>query len=134
MKILGVDHIGVAAKSIDQAAPFWNQVLQLPIRDRETVEGQKVATMFLPVGGSEIEILESTAPDSAVARFIASRGEGVQHLAFRVANIADALKELKDKGVRLIDENPRIGAGGAKVAFIHPKSANGVLVELVERP
>ena len=133
MKILGIDHIGVAAKSIDQVAPFWNNVLGLPVRARETVEEQQVTTLFLPVGEIEIEVLESTAPGSAVAKFIESRGEGVQHLALRVENIDEALKELKSKGIRLTDEMPRTGAGGSRITFIHPKSTGGVLVELVER-
>jgi methylmalonyl-CoA/ethylmalonyl-CoA epimerase len=85
------------------------------------------------VGESEIEILESTAPDGTLAKFIESRGEGIHHIALRVDNIEEALKELKEKGVRLIDEKPRRGAGGAKIAFIHPKSTNGVLLELSER-
>jgi methylmalonyl-CoA/ethylmalonyl-CoA epimerase len=133
MKILGIDHIGVAAGSIDQVAPFWNEVMGLPIRARETVEEQKVTTLFLPVGESEIEVLESAAPGSAIAKFLESRGEGVQHLAFRVENIDEALKELKRKGIRLINETPRMGAGGTRVAFIHPKATGGVLIELVQR-
>ena len=133
MKILKIDHIGIAAKSIDQAAPFWNTILGLPMAGKETVEEQKATTAFLPVGESEIEILESTSPDGALAKFIESRGEGIQHIALRVDNIEEALKELKEKGVRLIDEKPRRGAGGAKIAFIHPKSTNGVLLELSER-
>jgi methylmalonyl-CoA/ethylmalonyl-CoA epimerase len=133
MKILNIDHIGVAAKSIDQAAPFWSDVLGLPVETKETVEEQKTTTLFLPVGESTIEVLESTAPDGAVARFIDSRGEGVQHIALRVDNIDAALDELKGKGIRLIDEKPRKGAGGCRVAFIHPKSTHGILLELVER-
>ena len=133
MKILKIDHIGIAAKSIDQVAPFWTTILGLPMAGRETVEEQKATTAFLPVGESELEILESTSPDGLLAKFIESRGEGVQHIALRVDNIEEALKELKEKGVRLIDEKPRRGAGGAKIAFIHPKSTNGVLLELSER-
>jgi methylmalonyl-CoA/ethylmalonyl-CoA epimerase len=133
MKILKIDHIGIAAKSIDQVAPFWSSILGLPIAGRETVEEQKATTAFLPVGESELEILESTSSEGAIAKFIESRGEGIQHIAFRVDNIEEALKELKEKGVRLIDEKPRRGAGGAKIAFIHPKSTNGVLLELSER-
>ncbi len=133
MKILKIDHIGIAAKSIEQVAPFWNSILGLPNEGKETVEEQKVTTAFLPVGESEVEILESTAPDGAIAKFIEARGEGIQHIALRVENIEEALKELKEKGVRLIDEKPRRGAGGAKIAFIHPKSTNGVLLELSER-
>jgi methylmalonyl-CoA/ethylmalonyl-CoA epimerase len=133
MKILCIDHIGVAAKSIDQVAPFWNDALGLSAEARTTVEEQKVTTLFLPVGESEIEVLESTTPDGAVARFIESRGEGVQHIALRVDNIDAALNELKEKGIKLIDENPRKGAGRSKIAFIHPKSTHGILLELVER-
>jgi methylmalonyl-CoA/ethylmalonyl-CoA epimerase len=133
VKILKIDHIGIAAKAIDQVAPFWNTILGLPMAGKETVEEQKATTAFLPVGESEIEILESTSPDGALAKFIESRGEGIQHIALRVDNIEEALKELKEKGVRLIDEKPRRGAGGAKIAFIHPKSTNGVLLELSER-
>jgi methylmalonyl-CoA/ethylmalonyl-CoA epimerase len=133
MKILKIDHIGIAAKSIDQVAPFWNAILGLPMAGRETVEEQKATTAFLPVGESELEILESTSPDGVLAKFIETRGEGVQHIALRVDNIEEALRELKAKGVRLIDEKPRRGAGGAKIAFIHPKSTNGVLLELSER-
>jgi methylmalonyl-CoA/ethylmalonyl-CoA epimerase len=133
MKILKIDHIGIAAKSIDQVAPFWTTILGLLMTGKETVEEQKATTAFLPVGESELEILESTSPDGALAKFIESRGEGVQHIALRVDNIEEALKELKEKGVKLIDEKPRRGAGGAKIAFIHPKSTNGVLLELSER-
>ncbi len=133
MKILKVDHIGIAAGSIDQAAPFWSTLLGLEMAGVETVEQQKTTTAFLPVGESEIEILESTTSDGPVARHIGSRGEGVHHIALRVENIEEALRELQEKGVRLIDAQPRIGAGGAKIAFIHPKSTNGVLLELCER-
>ena len=133
MKILKIDHIGIASKSIDQVAPFWNAILGLPMAGRETVEEQKATTAFLPVGESELEILESTSPDGALAKFIETRGEGIQHIALRVDNLEEALRELKAKGVRLIDEKPRRGAGGAKIAFIHPKSTNGVLLELSER-
>jgi len=99
----------------------------------ETVEAQKVTTAFFPVGESEVELLESTAPDGPVAKYIEKRGQGIQHVAFRVENIEEALAELKEKGIKLIDEKPRNGAGGAKIAFLHPKATNGVLVELCER-
>jgi len=133
MKILKIDHLGIAVESIDQAAAFWKNTLGLPLEGSETVESQKVTTAFLPVGDSEVELLESTAPDGPVARYIAKRGQGVQHVAFRVENLEEVLAELKEKGVPLIDEVPRPGAGGARVAFVHPKAANGVLVELCER-
>jgi methylmalonyl-CoA/ethylmalonyl-CoA epimerase len=133
MKILNIDHIGVATDSIDEASPFWSGVLGLSARAKETIAEQKVTTLFLPVGESGIEILESAAPDGAVARFISSRGEGVQHIALLVDDIDAALEELKAKGIRLIDEKPRNGAGGSRVAFIHPKATHGILLELVER-
>jgi methylmalonyl-CoA/ethylmalonyl-CoA epimerase len=97
------------------------------------VEEQKVTTAFFPVGESEVELLESTAPDGPIARYLEKKGEGIQHVAFRVKNIESALQELKEKGIRLIDEKPRKGAGGAQIAFLHPKSTNGVLVELCQR-
>jgi methylmalonyl-CoA/ethylmalonyl-CoA epimerase len=133
MKILKIDHLGVAVNSIDQGKSFWTDVLGLSFAGTETVNEQKVTTAFFPVGESEVELLESTAPDGPVAKFIEKRGEGFQHVAFRVENIEEALAELKAKGIRLIDETPRKGAGGAKIAFLHPKSTNGVLVELCER-
>ena len=134
MKILGIDHIGVAAQSIDQAAPFWSDVLGLPAGAKETVREQNVSTLSLSVGASAIELLESTTPDGAVARFIRNRGEGVQHIALRVDDIDAALEELKRKGVRLIDERPRLGAGRSRIAFLHPQATHGILLELVERP
>jgi methylmalonyl-CoA/ethylmalonyl-CoA epimerase len=97
------------------------------------VAEQKVTTAFLPVGESEVELLESTAPDGPIAKYLEKKGEGIQHIAFRVANIDEALAELKAKGIQLIDEKPRKGAGGARIAFIHPKATSGVLVELCER-
>ena len=133
MKVLKVDHIGIAVNSIEEGKKFWTDVLELKFEGSETVAEQKVTTAFFPVGESEVELLESTAPDGPVAKHIEKKGEGVQHIAFRVENIKEALAELKEKGIRLIDEKPRTGAGGAKIAFLHPKSTNGVLVELCER-
>ena len=133
MKILKIDHLGVAVKSIDEGKNFWTDILGLKFEGIETVEAQKVTTAFLPVGESEVELLESTSSDGPVAKYIDKKGEGVQHVAFRVENIEDALQELKDKGIRLIDETPRMGAGGAKIAFLHPKATSGVLVELCQR-
>jgi methylmalonyl-CoA/ethylmalonyl-CoA epimerase len=133
MKILKIDHLGVAVNSIDEVQSFWTDVLGLPFEGTETVEAQKVTTAFYPVGESEVELLESTAPDGPVAKYIDKRGQGIQHVAFRVENIDAALEELKSKGVRLIDQTPRMGAGGARIAFLHPKATHGVLVELCER-
>lgn len=134
MKILGIDHLGIAVRSIETARAFWHGVLGLPFEGAETVAEQKVTTAFFPVGESEVELLESTAPDGPVARFIEKKGEGIQHVAFRVENLEEALAELKARGVALIDEAPRRGAGGARIAFLHPKATGGVLVELCERP
>ena len=133
MKILKIDHIGVAVNSMDNGKNFWSDILGLSFEGDETVAEQKVKTAFFPVGESEVELLESTAPDGPIAKFIEKKGEGIQHIAFRVENIEAALAELKAKGVRLIDETPRRGAGGAKIAFLHPKATSGVLVELCER-
>jgi methylmalonyl-CoA/ethylmalonyl-CoA epimerase len=133
MKILKIDHLGIAVNSIEEAKKLFHDILGLKFEGTETVQEQKVTTAFFPVGDSEVELLESTAPDGPIAKYLEKRGEGIQHIAFRVDNLDQALAELKDKGIRLIDENPRKGAGGAKIAFLHPKSTHGVLIELSER-
>lgn len=133
MEILKIDHLGIAVNSIDDGKGFWTDILGLKFDGAETVDSQKVTTAFFPVGESEVELLESTSPDGPVAKFIEKRGQGFQHIAFRVANIEESLKELKEKGIQLIDQEPRIGAGGAKIAFLHPKATGGILVELCER-
>jgi methylmalonyl-CoA/ethylmalonyl-CoA epimerase len=133
MKVLKIDHLGIAVNSIDEGKAFWSGVLGLEFEGAETVAEQKVTTAFFPVGESEVELLESTAPDGPVAKYIEKRGQGIQHVAFRVENIEAALAELKEKGIKLIDQEPRIGAGGAKIAFLHPKATAGVLVELCQR-
>ena len=133
MKILKIDHLGIAVNSIEEGKRLWTDVLGLSFQGSETVETQKVTTAFFPVGESEVELLESTSPDGPVAKYIEKKGQGIQHIAFRVENIEEALAELKSKGVQLIDQVPRMGAGGARIAFLHPKATNGVLVELCER-
>ena len=133
MKPTVVDHIGIAVKSIDDALAFWQSALGVKCTGVEEVEEQKVKTAFLPIGDTEIELLEGTSEESPVAKFIAAKGEGIHHLAIRVDNLEEALAELKAKGVRLIDEKPRCGAGGAKIAFLHPKATGGILLELSER-
>ncbi|MFZ2914512.1 MAG: methylmalonyl-CoA epimerase [Rectinemataceae bacterium] len=133
MKVSGLDHVGIAVESIDGALPVWEGMLGLPLHGTEEVKEQKVRTAFLPLGGTEIELLESTDPEGPIGKFIAAKGQGVQHLAFRVDDIDAALAELKSKGVRLIDETPRYGAGGARIAFLHPKATGGVLIELCQR-
>ena len=133
MEILRIDHLGIAVSSIDEKKNFWTDTLGLCLEATETVEEQKATTAFLPVGESEIELLESTSEEGPIARYIKKKGEGIQHVAFQVKNIEEALAELKEKGIRLIDETPRKGAGGARIAFLHPKATSGVLVELCER-
>jgi methylmalonyl-CoA/ethylmalonyl-CoA epimerase len=132
MKILKIDHIGIAVNRMDDGKNFWSEIMGLNFAGAETVESQKVTTGFFHVGESEVELLASTAPDGPVAKFIEKKGEGVQHIAFEVDDIEAALAELKEKGVRLIDETPRNGAGNKKIAFLHPKATNGVLVELCQ--
>lgn len=133
MKVLKLDHIGIAVKSIDETKKLYHDLLGLEHAGNETVQEQKVTTAFFPVGDTEVELLESTSEDGPIAKYLEKRGEGVQHIAFRVANIEEALAELKEKGIKLIDETPRRGAGGAKIAFLHPKSTYGVLIELCQR-
>ncbi|MHC1566637.1 MAG: methylmalonyl-CoA epimerase [Candidatus Syntropharchaeia archaeon] len=128
-----IDHIGVAVKDLEKALSVYTDALGLEAGETEVVEEQKVKTTFVTVGESHIELLESTDPSGPIARHIEKRGEGIQHIAFRVDNIEAALERVKEKGIKLIDEKPRIGAGGAKIAFLHPKDTNGVLIELCER-
>ncbi|MBN1243173.1 MAG: methylmalonyl-CoA epimerase [Spirochaetales bacterium] len=131
--VLKVDHIGIAVSNLEETLKIYTDLLGLKLAGTETVEEQKVKTAFLPVGDTEVELLESTASDGPIAKHIEARGAGVQHIAFRVDDLEATLAELKAKGVRLIDEKPRYGAGGAKIAFLHPKATNGVLVELCQR-
>lgn len=132
-QVLRVDHIGIAVKDMDQAKKFYTEVLGMKAMGEEVIEEQKVKVCFIPCGDSEVELLESTSPDGPVAKFIDKNGEGIQHLALRVDNIKAALADLKEQGVRLIDEAPRYGAGGASIAFVHPKATGGILLELSER-
>jgi methylmalonyl-CoA/ethylmalonyl-CoA epimerase len=122
-----------AVKDLEVTLKLYEEVLGLKSTGTEVVEEQKVKVAFLPTGDSEVELLESTSPDGPIAKYIAKNGEGIQHLAFRVDNLEQRLAELKEKGIRLIDEKPRYGAGGARIAFLHPKSTFGVLIELCER-
>jgi methylmalonyl-CoA/ethylmalonyl-CoA epimerase len=128
-----IDHIGIAVKNLDETLKFYEDVMGIKCTSKEEVEEQKVRVAFLPVGDSEVELLESTTEDGPIARFIEKKGEGIQHIAFKVDNIEEAIKDLQEKGVRLIDEKPRYGAGGARIAFLHPKSTSGVLIEISER-
>ena len=133
MKIKHIDHIGIAVNDIEASLEFYRDILGLRLEDTEVVEEQKVKVAFLPIGEGEFELLESTEEGGPIAKYIEKKGEGIQHIAVRVDNIEEALAELKGKGVRLIDEEPRKGAGGARIAFLHPKAAGGVLLELCER-
>ncbi|SCG84213.1 glyoxalase/bleomycin resistance protein/dioxygenase [Proteiniborus sp. DW1] len=128
-----VDHIGIAVSNLDDALEFYEKVLGMSLQGIEIVEEQKVKVAFLPIGDTEIELLESTDKEGPIAKFIEKKGEGIQHIAYRVDDIEKALEEMRQKGIRLIDEKPRYGAGGAKIAFLHPKSTKGVLVELCQR-
>lgn len=128
-----VDHIGIAVKSIEESLKFYEGALGIKCTGKEFVEEQNVMTAFLPVGDTEVELLESTTEDGTIAKYIEKKGEGLHHIAFRVDDIEKTLEELKAQGYRLIDEKPRLGAGGARIAFIHPKATNGVLIEISER-
>ena len=132
-QVIKVDHIGIAVKDMEQAKKFYTDVLGMTAMGEEVIEQQKVKVCFIPCGDSEVELLEATSPDGPVAKFIEKNGEGMQHLALRVDNIEAALADLKEQGVRLIDETPRYGAGGASIAFVHPKATGGILLELSER-
>ena len=127
-----IDHIAIVVRSIEEALKVYRDALGLPLAHVQEVPEQKVKIAFLPIGDCEIELVEPTAADSGVARFLEKRGEGLHHICFEVEDIEAALRDLAAKGVRLIDRQPRQGAIG-RVAFLHPKSAHGVLIELCER-
>lgn len=127
-----INHLGIATKGIDEALKFWSDALGLENVHTEIVEDQKVRVAMLPIGESRIELLEPTSEDSPISKFLEKRGGGIHHIAVEVEDIEAALAKLKAKGMRLIDAEPRIGAEGCLVAFVHPSSANGVLLELVQ--
>lgn len=128
-----VDHIGIAVRSLETTLPFYTEVLKLSLLGIEEVESQMVRVAFLKAGETKIELLEPTTEESTIAQFIEKRGEGMHHIALGVNSIEERIIEMKEKGIRMIDEESRIGAGGAHIAFMHPKSASGVLVELCEK-
>ncbi|WP_342598235.1 methylmalonyl-CoA epimerase [Psychrobacillus sp. FSL H8-0483] len=128
-----VDHIGIAVKSIEDSLPYYTETLGLKLIHIEEVPSEKVRVAFIDSGNVKLELLQPTDESSAVYSFIEKRGEGIHHVAFGVTNIQERLNELKEKGVRLIQETPKIGAGGAQVAFIHPKASGGVLYELCDK-
>lgn len=127
-----IDHIGFATKSIEEGLALWQDALGLKPDSFEEITEQGVKVCMLPIGDTHVELLEPLTPESAVGRFLAKRGPGIHHIAVEVADIHGSLAELKKRGARLIDETPRVGAGGSLIGFVHPSSTNGVLLELVQ--
>jgi methylmalonyl-CoA/ethylmalonyl-CoA epimerase len=128
-----VDHIGIAVQSLESALPFYVDVLKLPLLGIEKVESEKLKVAFLQAGETKIELLEPTSEDSTIAKFIEKRGQGLHHVALGIDSIEERIKEMKENGIRMIQDEPKMGAGGAHVAFMHPRSASGVLYELCEK-
>jgi methylmalonyl-CoA/ethylmalonyl-CoA epimerase len=129
-----IDHIGVAVEDLDEAIRLYGERLDMPLQHRETVEEQGVEAVLLGVGESHVELLRPLGPDTAVGKFLARSGPGLHHVAYGTDDIESALAAVRDAGLALIDEQPRIGIRGSRVAFLHPKSTGGVLTELVEAP
>ncbi len=134
MIISHIEHLGIAVKSLEEAIPYFEQVLGFKCYAIEEVADHKVKTAVFKVGQTKLELLEPTSDDSPIAKFIEKRGEGIHHIAFATDGVANALAEVEAKGVRLIDKAPRKGAEGLNIAFLHPKSTHGVLTELCEKP
>lgn len=135
MNISHIEHLGIAVKSLEEAIPYYENILGLKCYSIEEVADQKVKTAFFKVGQTKIELLEPTSEDSTIAKFIEKRGEGIHHMAFAIEDgVANALAEVEAKGVRLIDKAPRKGSEGLNIAFLHPKSTCGTLIELCEDP
>ena len=133
-KILGIEHVAIAVNDLNQPADVFGNLLGISHTSTEDVEDQKVLTDIFDTGSGKIELLKATSEDSPITKFLDKRGQGVHHIAFRVDNLVLALKELSDAGVNLIDTEPRVGAEGMLIAFLHPKSTSGVLVELCQKP
>ncbi len=131
--ITRIDHIGIVVQSINDALKFFESALGMKLDRQETPEGENALVAFLPVGGSDVELVEPIESESGLTKFLAKRGEGIHHICFEVDDIDAALARLKEHGAQLIDETPLLNSRGQKIAFIHPKGAHGVLVELVER-
>ena len=127
-----IDHLGIATQEIAAALPFWREALGLELHETEEVAEQQVRVAMLPLGESRIELLEPTSENSPIAKFLAKRGPGLHHIAIRVEDIRATLANLQEQGARLIDTEPRVGAGGSLIAFVHPAAAGGVLLELVQ--
>lgn len=132
MNLSHIEHLGIAVKSIEEALPYYEGILGLKCYNIEVVEDQKVKTAFFKVGQTKIELLEATSPDSTIAKFIETRGEGIHHIAFNVPDTQEALNEVEAKGVRLIDKTARLGAENLNIGFLHPKSTMGVLTEFCD--
>jgi methylmalonyl-CoA epimerase len=128
-----INHLGIATKSIAESLKFWEKSLGLENVHTEVVEEQKVRVAMLPIGESRVELLEPTSEDSPISKFLEKRGGGIHHIAVEVENIEEALAKLKTQGARLIDETPRIGAEGCLIAFVHPATTGGVLLELTQK-
>ncbi|RFB17094.1 methylmalonyl-CoA epimerase [Bacillus sp. HNG] len=129
-----IDHIGIAVSSIENALPFYTNVLNLKLEGIETVESEKVRVAFIKIGESKLELLEPLSSESPIAKFIEKRGEGIHHIALGVSSIEERIKEIKEHGIRMLADEPKKGAGGAKIAFMHPKSTGSILYELCEKP
>ena len=127
-----IDHIGIATRNLEEGLKVWRDALGLTVEASEEVADQGVRIAMLPVGDTRVELLEALSPESSVGRFLAKRGPGIHHIAIEVDDINASLTDLKSKGARLIDETPRVGAGGCLIAFVHPSSTDGVLLELVQ--
>jgi methylmalonyl-CoA/ethylmalonyl-CoA epimerase len=132
MNLSHIEHLGIAVKSLEEAIPFWEQMLGLKCYATEEVKEQKVKTAFFKIGQTKIELLESTDPEGPIGKFIEKKGEGIHHLAIAATGLEENLAELAGKGVQLIDKVPRKGAEGLDIAFLHPKSTHGILLELCE--
>lgn len=132
MKLTHIEHIGIAVKDLDESVKYYEDILGLKCYAVEEVKDQKVKTAFFMLGQTKIELLESTDPEGPIGKYIEKKGEGIHHLAFAVEGIENALEELKTKGVQLVDQQPRKGAEGLDIAFLHPKSTRGILTELCE--
>ncbi len=128
-----INHLGIATKGIEEALKFWKDTLGLENVHTEVVEEQKVRVAILPIGGTRIELLESVAEDSPISKFLEKRGGGIHHVAIEVDDIHQTLEKMRANGIRLIDETPKVGAEGCLIAFVHPSSTGGVLLELVQR-
>lgn len=134
MNATHIEHLGIAVANLEESIKYYEEVLGFKCYSIEEVADQKVKTAFFKVGQTKIELLESTSPDGPIGKFIEKKGQGIHHIAFAVDGLQNSLDEMKEKGVRLIDETPRAGAEGLNIAFLHPKSTHGVLTELCEEP